>query len=109
METSFEKQLKSLKDKLIDDDYANALYASLCNVRWVHQKTKEEFRCSWRYAGELIAKLRDKGECYLDFYCSGSEGKVREDIRRDFLEFGWTPKPWIGDAKVEIIPWRTQD
>ena len=69
-----------LKKKLIDDNYAQALYASLCNIRWIHRKSGEVYSCTWRYAGGLVAELREKEEGYLHFYCSGNEGKIREDV-----------------------------
>lgn len=49
------------------------------------------YSCSWRYAGELVAGLRSKGEDYLDFYCSGGEGKVAPEVREAFAEIGWEP------------------
>ena len=48
--------------------YSQNLYAALCNNRFF--KDNEEWTCSWRYAGGIVADLRDVGEDYMSFYCS---------------------------------------
>lgn len=100
-EEQFEKDLQSLhiKDNWL---YDQALYAALCNMKWVHKETGFEYSCSWRYAGSLIAEMRGNHEPmnYLKFYCSGfeegnvSEGVVRDDIKHDLSKLGWEPKSW---------------
>jgi len=80
--------------------YSQNLYAALCNNRFFYDK--EEWTCSWRFAGGLVADLRDNGEVYLDWYCSGmvnKEGYVEEsvatdEIRSDLMKLGWTIKPY---------------
>ena len=47
------------------------------------------YSCSWRYAGGMIAEIRDVGEDYLDFYCSGNESIVDDEIREDLEKIGW--------------------
>lgn len=58
------------------------------------------YGCSWRYAGGLIADLRNMcmgtNEDYMDYYCSGSlgensvaEGTVTEEIEEDLNNLGW--------------------
>lgn len=78
------------------DVYAQNLYATLCNQRFL--KGDEEWTCSWRMSGGIVADLRNKGEDYIDFYCSGiglrndkyiSEGTSTEEIRNDLLDLGW--------------------
>ena len=85
-------------------EYADDLYCALCNNIW----TKNGFEChlSWREAASEVAKLRDKGEYYLEFYphmsprtveVDGStvplgEGHISEEIRNDLLEIGWSVK-----------------
>jgi hypothetical protein len=88
------------------DDYAQNLYAALCNNTFQKQDVwlilKDAYwSCSWRYAGGLVADLRDAGEDYMDWYCSGigtkegdysnyvSEGNVTEEIRADLALLGW--------------------
>lgn len=54
------------------------------SVPWVYS-------CSWRYAGGLVAEIRDQGEDYMDFYCSGNEGEVDECVAEDLASLGWIP------------------
>jgi hypothetical protein len=91
--------------------YAQNIYAALCNQDW--QKNEvwpllkgETYSCSWRYAGGIVADMREEGD-YINWYCSGirgeqgidyeppltfvSEGTVTEEIREDFFKLGWIP------------------
>jgi hypothetical protein len=87
-----ERDLEKLRPKLKDPAYAKALYAALCNNVF-----EKEWSCSWRYAGGLVARLRNEGEDYLDYYCSSlgpesdepTEGEVTEEIREDLRLLGW--------------------
>lgn len=85
-----------------NDLYAQNLYSSLCNNRFF--KNNELWTSSWRQAGGIVADLRNKGETYLDWYCSGiasdhitgyvPEGVVTEEIREDLSKLGWIIKPY---------------
>ncbi len=104
------------------ESYAQNLYAALCNMEWrkreLWQELKEEnWGCSWRYAGGIIADMRQEGD-YIDWYCSGMgglnreydgeetneqwqkrtgyvpESVVTEEIERDLNRLGWTPIPY---------------
>ena len=89
------------------DAYAQNLYAAMCNrdfIRnevWQQLQGEPRWHCSWRYAGGIIADLREQGD-YIDWYCSGirhedgsehdhsvSEGTVTDEIRDDLLKLGW--------------------
>ena len=83
--------------------YSQNLYASLCNNRFF--KNDEKWTCSWRMAGGIVADLRDKGEQYTDWYCSGilgtgnvegyvPESVVTPEITNDLLNLGWIIKPY---------------
>jgi hypothetical protein len=99
--------------KCEDDAYAQNLYAALCNTEW--QRTEvisilkgDEWSCSWRRAGGIVANLQGKGD-YMDWYCSGirdidyndeinaewderqyvSEGIVTNEIKADLAKLGW--------------------
>jgi hypothetical protein len=96
------------------DDYAQNLYAALCNQEWQRLEVMpilkdETWGCSWRYAGGLIARIRQAGD-YIDWYCSGigsaeegfglghrtgdgfvPEGQVTEEIESDLRQLGWAP------------------
>lgn len=93
-EPNFEKEIRILLPKLENDSYATALYGALCNMRWKKLGSNYIYSCSWRYAGGLIASLRCKGEDYLDYYCSGNEGQIREDIEKDLAALEYIPLPW---------------
>jgi len=108
---NFIKALTSLKKKLKDDKYAQKVYAALCNVVWVHQSKPQNYKeeqeknmrdpstpeplwqwaCSWRGAGGLVADVRNKGEDYLNFYCSGNEEEIDEEVADDLKVLGWEP------------------
>ena len=102
-----------------DEAYAQNLYASMCNTDFVRNDVwpllkGEKWSCSWRYAGGIIADMREEGD-YIDWYCSGirgdlaesfnptpeqiermkiterfvGEGCVTDEIRADLLKLGW--------------------
>lgn len=85
--------------------YSQNLYAALCNNRFFYND--EEWTCSWRMSGGIVADLRDKGETYLDWYCSGigqkagyvAESVITEEISLDLMKLGWTIKPY--EPKLE--------
>ena len=99
------------------NDYAQNIYAALCNMRWQKLDTfpilKDEYwSCSWRHAGGIVADMQQKGD-YIDWYCSGiggglsmedsrpagyvPEGVITEEIRIDFQKIGWIPSEWPDD------------
>jgi hypothetical protein len=69
------------------DIYSQNLYAALCNNEF--QKDDKIWSCSWRSAGGIVANLREEGD-YINWYCSGQEGVVTDEIRKDIEDFGWT-------------------
>ena len=92
--------------------YAQNLYAALCNNRFF--KNDEEWTCSWRHSGGIVAELRNifiddltKQQDYIDWYCSGMadidgylpEGEVSSEITNDLLNLGWSIKPY--EPKLE--------
>lgn len=90
--------------------YAQNLYAALCNNDFVKNDVwpilkDQRWSCSWRYAGGIVANMREEGD-YIDWYCSGigdglgngdadrllgyaSEGEVTDEIKADLLRLGW--------------------
>jgi hypothetical protein len=102
------------------ENYAQNVYAALCNMRWQRLDTfpilKDEYwSCSWRSAGGIVADMLEKGD-YIDWYCSGignsddgyglshkqadgyvSEGEITDEILADFKALGWTPSEWPED------------
>lgn len=94
-------------------DIAVDFYRALCNMRWkkdinttAEDKIIDKLRgidsavwsCTWRYAGGLIAAMRNEHynttEDYMDFYCSGEEGCVSPLVKECFERMGWIPHPW---------------
>ena len=102
-----------------DEAYAQNLYAAMCNTEFTRNDvwpilTEKRWSCSWRYAGGIIADMREEGD-YIDWYCSGirgdlaepfsptpeqmermkiterfvGEGNVTDEIRSDLLKLGW--------------------
>ena len=88
------------------DNYAQNLYAALCNNQFQKQDVwlvlKDSYwSCSWRYAGGIVADFQGQGGNYMDWYCSGigdkdgdyinyvSESTVTDEIRADLALLGW--------------------
>lgn len=110
-----------------DRRYAQNLYAAWCNMQWcpralvpaIRQADEDLWTASWRSAGGIVADLRNKGEDYMDYYCSGmrggfsfdgkddddyfmrtgyaSESVVTEEIAADLNKLGWFPVPYDDD------------
>lgn len=92
------------------DQYAQNLYAALCNRNFLKNEVipilkDKSWSCSWRYAGGIVADMREEGD-YIDWYCSGigdglgngdcdgskkyvSESVVTEEIESDLRDLGW--------------------
>lgn len=99
--------------------YSQNLYAALCNN--LFYKNGEEWSCTWRYAGGIVADIRNVGESYIDFYCSGiggfrdslsvpalddeyvGESFVTDEIRSDLLQLGWTIKEYPQSEQADAI------
>lgn len=107
------------------ETYAQNLYAAMCNMRFVprdlvpylrQDPDKDLWSASWRYAGGIVADMRQEGD-YIDWYCSGikggdfpdsidthyiqkkyvPEGTITEEVETDLLRLGWVPVPWDDD------------
>ena len=86
---------------LHDEEYAKDLYRALCNMQWRKREImpllrNELWSASWRCAGGIVADLRQEGD-YLDWYCSGREGTVTEEIQKDLDKLGWEPVEYSDD------------
>lgn len=94
---NLEKDLRSsqyIHDKCVSSEtYCRDLYSALCNNRFVYNYNDKEWDFSWRYAGGIISDILEKGE-YLDWYCSGNEGNVTDEVRSDLIKLGWSVKPY---------------
>jgi len=90
-----------IRKKMDDFKYAENVYNAICNTQWQHVETNEIFHCSWRHAGDIVARNRRYGECYMDFYCSGNEGVIDPEIVTDFAKLGWLCVEEASDLKKE--------
>lgn len=68
--------------------FAGLLYDALCNTLWVHRETGQQWDIGWRGAGGAVARLRGGGD-YLDWYCSGREAQVDEQVLAELRLLGW--------------------
>ena len=91
------------------DSYAQNLYAALCNNEFQRQEVlpilkDQTWGCSWRYAGGIIADMREQGD-YMDWYCSGIRGGTREEdlakLSTEQLEkYHWYEKNFVGEGHI---------
>lgn len=91
------QQSADLLNKLSSYEYAQKFYAALCNNNWKKEgydySVAEPWAVTWRTAGGITSSLHhgsDRLENYMDFYCSGGEGHVDEEVQQDLYELGWT-------------------
>lgn len=124
MERDVEQEIKAnlgLCRRIAESEtFAQHVYAALCNQQYyprgVDEDTYDAWSCTWRYAGGIIADIRnehlhepqnsDIREDYLHWYCSGmgmlvgavSEGVVTDEVRHIFYTMGWDivayPSEW---------------
>ena len=104
----FEKELSQIAEQCKEWEFAQELYAALCNNFWVRKGVKytakehdwftedgqKAYNCSWRYAGGVADDLRSFGKVlhgsgYVEFYSSGNEGQVSERIAQALDGLGW--------------------
>jgi hypothetical protein len=110
-----------IAEKCKDTLYAQHLYAALCNNEFIKNDVwprlqDQRWSCSWRYAGGIIADIKQEGD-YIDWYGSGinqaydqeeidlmtedqrekykesmarvSEGVITDEIKQDLFNLGW--------------------
>ena len=70
--------------------YAQHLYAAMCNNEFQKLDVMpilrdEKWSCSWRYAGGIVADMRESGD-YIDWYCSGIKGEMYDDSDEELTE-----------------------
>jgi hypothetical protein len=80
---TFRERLESY-DKIKDYDFAQKIYANLCNLVWYDYVNDEVITFSWRSSGGFVSGIRQLGENYMDFYCSGNEGEIDDEIEKLF-------------------------
>ena len=101
------------------ETYAQNVYAAMCNNDFIKLEVvpilrqdpdRDYWSASWRYAGGIVADMRQQGD-YIDWYCSGMgeglgngdedgtkgyvpEGQVTEEIANDLKTLGWVAVEW---------------
>ena len=95
MSDDFKRDLMSLFSIPRDRAFAEDVYRALSNMQWRNKNNPENiYACSWRYAGGLVAEYMNQGENYIDYYCSGSEGYVSEEVEKCLNDLGWEKFPY---------------
>ena len=95
--------------------YAQNVYAAMCNNEFRKQDvwevlTDNTWSCTWRASGSVVATLRDCGEDYMDYYCSGMGGfaAYESDPASYFQETKYVPESEITDevrADLSRLGW----
>jgi hypothetical protein len=71
--------------------YCKRFYATLCNNELMYGVHMTGY--SWRATGGLIADILGEGD-YMDWYCSGGEGNIDDEVQDDLLEIEWHVVPY---------------
>ncbi len=92
-------------------DYCKRFYATLCNNELYKNTTVTGY--SWRSTGGLVADVLCQGD-YMDWYCSGNEGYIDEEVEEDLSAMGWCVKPYEEEAdssrkQKPLFPRETSD
>jgi hypothetical protein len=83
----------TIKSKMrASKDYCKRFYAAMCNTDVYKVGAEGEYGMSWRSAGGLIADILGEGD-YLNWYCSGNEGFVDDEVADDLNTIGWIAVP----------------
>ena len=91
------------------EKYAQNLYAAMCNRGFQKNDTwpvlaNQSWGCSWRYAGGIVADMRQEGD-YIDWYCSGikngaSDEELAQASEEDRIRYDWMQKNFVGEGYV---------
>jgi len=91
------------------EEYAQNLYAAMCNNEFQRLEVwpllkGQTYSCSWRYAGGIVADMREQGD-YIDWYCSGMTGGVSKDELAAMTEeqrarYHWFQENFVGESVV---------
>lgn len=113
-ENNLEYDLRSTKwicDKAkAREEYAQNLYAAMCNNDFQKLETwpllkGQTYSCSWRYAGGIVADMREEGD-YINWYCSGIQngGATEEDLAKmtadERAQYDWYQTNFVSESVV---------
>ena len=68
------------------ENYCKDLYAALCNNEFI--KGSKTCSYTWRTIGGIISHILEKGD-YIDWYLSGNEGFITDEVKQDLENMGW--------------------
>jgi hypothetical protein len=93
LQAAFEAAVhRALGERIKADEWmARAMWSALANIDWRHEDGVAP-GFTFRGAGAFIAEIRGSGD-YVDWYCSGPDGTVTEEIEKAMLAEGWTWEP----------------
>jgi len=112
-QNNLEYDLRSTKwicDKAkVREEYAQNLYAAMCNNEFQKNEVwpllkDQRYSCSWRYAGGIVADMREEGD-YIDWYCSGIGGGISEEQLTDMTpedqaRYHWVTENFVDESTV---------
>jgi hypothetical protein len=86
------------------ESYAQNLYAAICNndfqkLSVVPILTEKTWSASWRYAGGIVADMREEGD-YIDWYCSGIGGHIADYTSKETDEQWRTRTGYVSESVV---------
>jgi hypothetical protein len=77
-----------IKALVQERDFAQNLYRSLCYIVWLNED--RPWFSSPYHAGDIVPKLRGRGETRIDVLEGGGEGMVSPDVEQELAALGWT-------------------
>lgn len=78
-------------------DYCVRFYGTLCNNELYKGTYVTGY--SWRATGGLIADILGEGD-YMNWYCSGGEGNIDDEVQEDLIAIGWEAKPYDDEKET---------
>lgn len=81
--------LEVFKHMFKEREFAEEVYAALCNNKWKFKHSDYTHYCDWEFAGGLVAELRGEAENYSDFHLWGNEGEVTDRVGGLFDALGF--------------------
>ncbi len=92
-----------------EEYYAQNLYAAMCNNDFTKREMwpilkEQKWSCSWRYAGGIVADMRQEGD-YIDWYCSGihnewSDEEYRNASKESQERYLYVKNKFVGESVV---------
>ena len=86
--------------------YAQNLYAALCNNNFQPNQVwpllkGQTWSCSWRYAGGIVAHMRESGD-YIDWYCTGIRSAAVAEDSEEYKSYTAEQQTWHHEAKQYV-------